>query len=234
MDLESVKAIALPETTGTAESALIRKISIPITWLLIKTNLTPNHVTLASFVLSLLSAAFFLGGSWIHSLIAALLLNLSTVLDYVDGEIARAKSLSTSGGALLDEFTDRLGRIVVIGAITWAAYNSDASPYIWLCGFVALGGTFLVLCTGRKVSSLRQNSKTSTGVKVWRRDSKLRKFLISGDTAHMLFITVSAIFNHLFVGLILIALSSFADAALRFAINYRSFRLSDKQMNPDT
>jgi hypothetical protein len=233
VDLESVKAVASPERSGTYTSLFIRKISIRVTWLLTRTNLTPNHVTLASFAFSLLSAAFFTGGTWPCYLVSALFLHIKLVLDCVDGELARAKSLRTRGGALLDEVVDRLGDIAVIGAITWAAYRSNPSAYVWLIGFVALGGTFLRLDIGTKVSLLRQSSEVPIDVKALRRDVKFRRFLIVGGDVNILVITVFAIFNRPFLGLILIAFATFADSAMRFAINYKSFLPGDRRADPD-
>jgi phosphatidylglycerophosphate synthase len=231
MDRESAKDTAVPDGTVTYTAAFIRTISKRVAHLLTRTNLVPNHITLASFVLSLLSVVFFLSGTWTHSLIAALLLNLSLVLDYVDGDLARAKSLSSRSGALLDEFTDKLGHIVIIGAITWAAYRGNPSAYVWLVGFAALGGPFLVGFTGMKVRQLRRDSKVPIDMKALKRDIKFRRLFISGSDVHVLFITISAILDHLLLGLVLIACSSFADSAVRFMTNYRSFQSGDRHAN---
>src|SRR5690606_41564202 len=52
------------------------------------TSITPNQVTFVSFLLTLISAIAFATG---HPLIAGLIAQLSSIVDGVDGEIARLK-----------------------------------------------------------------------------------------------------------------------------------------------
>src|SRR5215213_10377641 len=62
------------------------------------TKVTPNQVSLASFVVGLLAAAAFWQGDH-HALVAgALLYHISFVLDCVDGKIARLKGTGSVSG----------------------------------------------------------------------------------------------------------------------------------------
>ena len=67
-------------------------------------GITPNQVSVLSFLVALVSAAcFFLG----HVVGGAVLLHLASVLDGCDGEVARLKHLQSKMGDYLDAVLDR-------------------------------------------------------------------------------------------------------------------------------
>jgi CDP-L-myo-inositol myo-inositolphosphotransferase len=67
-------------------------------------GITPNQVSVLSFLVALVSAAcFFLG----HMVGGAVLLHLASVLDGCDGEVARLKHLQSKMGDYLDAVLDR-------------------------------------------------------------------------------------------------------------------------------
>jgi hypothetical protein len=67
------------------------------------TSLTPNQVTLISFILAIISGVAFWFGYFI---LGAFLYQLSYIFDIVDGSLARIKKISSAYGAFLDVFTD--------------------------------------------------------------------------------------------------------------------------------
>ncbi len=79
--------------------------------LVIKTGLTPNHVTVLAFVVGVISALFIANGEYI---IACALLLLSGLLDILDGTVARVTNKSSYVGAFLDMVFDRLVEASVI------------------------------------------------------------------------------------------------------------------------
>jgi len=62
------------------------------------TFVTPNQVTYLSVVVGFASGYSFSQGTWIASAIGGLLLELTLVLDCVDGQLARAKKWRVTGG----------------------------------------------------------------------------------------------------------------------------------------
>jgi hypothetical protein len=52
--------------------------------------LTPNLITLFSFVVPIVSVLFIIGGGTMNFIIAAILIHLSHVLDCMDGQMARS------------------------------------------------------------------------------------------------------------------------------------------------
>jgi len=86
--------------------------------LLRKTAITPNQVTFASLLVALGGAALMIAWrTWPGLIASALVLQLSYVLDCVDGQLARLKSMSTPVGAHLDFLMDELKAFVVLGAV---------------------------------------------------------------------------------------------------------------------
>lgn len=71
--------------------------------LLIKTNATPNQV---SAIILLLSGPMLIAGLYGQIAIAAIILQIASILDGVDGEIARTKCISSKFGGLLDTVSD--------------------------------------------------------------------------------------------------------------------------------
>ena len=77
--------------------------SIYITWLLLRTPITPNAVTLLSILSGVGGAYLLLYPNWKVKLAALFLFYLNLLLDRVDGEIARYKKQFSLKGIYLDE-----------------------------------------------------------------------------------------------------------------------------------
>ncbi len=80
--------------------------SRPITRALMQTPIRPNHITLFSWVVGLVGAAFLLGDTWMWVALGGTLLEIQCILDSCDGEIARLKHQGSKLGQWLDTLTD--------------------------------------------------------------------------------------------------------------------------------
>jgi len=92
---------------GLISRYINRKFSIKIfTPLLLKIHrrITPNQVSILSFIVSLISSLYFFLG---HAIIGGLLIQISSILDGSDGEIARLKHMQSSLGNFVDAILDR-------------------------------------------------------------------------------------------------------------------------------
>jgi phosphatidylglycerophosphate synthase len=95
-------------------AALIdRRLSRPVTALLLPWPITPSHVTLTSLVFGLAGAAGLATVSDAGRIAGVLALIVSIVLDCVDGEIARARFQQSATGARLDVIGDYLVNLAV-------------------------------------------------------------------------------------------------------------------------
>jgi hypothetical protein len=118
---------------GFYSTFVVRKLSKPLTGLAIRWRLSPNAITVISFVIGLLAAASFAAGNRWFVALGAVLLQLSLVIDCVDGEVARATRRFSTLGAWLDASTDRVKEYaayaglaagaVVMGVDSWRAWS---------------------------------------------------------------------------------------------------------------
>ncbi|MFQ5816608.1 MAG: CDP-alcohol phosphatidyltransferase family protein [Terriglobia bacterium] len=97
-----------------------RKISRPITAALARTHVTPNQVTIVSFLLALVGALLFVLG---QPLWAGLTVQLASIIDGVDGELARLKLKTSAWGTLLDSLLDRYADALILLAMGYYAYT---------------------------------------------------------------------------------------------------------------
>ena len=118
---------------GLVDTYLNRRCSRLLTRLFLRTPLTPNQITILSFLTGLLGASCFLLGSYGGPVIGSLLLQFSTVLDCVDGEVARVKMLESPLGQWLDITLDTVVHIAIflgVGVAVWKQDGLAAAPLL--------------------------------------------------------------------------------------------------------
>jgi phosphatidylglycerophosphate synthase len=114
----------------------LRKISKLFTWLAVRLKMTPNQVTLISFGIGLLSAYEFSKGSFWAIFTGAVLLQLSIIIDCVDGELARYTRQFSQLGAWLDAITDRIKEYLVFFALAYGAAKNGHDLWIPAMGMM--------------------------------------------------------------------------------------------------
>ena len=101
---------------------------------LARTRVTPNQVTLATLVVFVGGAAVLaLCPSWRALVGAAAILELSYVLDCVDGQLARLKAISSPVGAHLDFLMDEIKAFVLVAAVAirlWRGARADGARWL--------------------------------------------------------------------------------------------------------
>jgi len=122
---------------------LNRKLSRIFTRLLIHFPVTPNQVTLAGFLIGLLAAWLFLAGGYWPSLLGAVLFQLSTIVDLVDGELARLKFMESRLGKWLDHNCDNLVHLAIIASIAVSRFRATGEQFVLYLGGMAALGVFI-------------------------------------------------------------------------------------------
>ena len=119
----------------------VRSILDPIVNIALALHVTANMVTVLGLVIVVLAALLIGSGSLVAG---ALILMGGSLLDAVDGALARATGGGTPFGGFLDSTLDRAGEAIVYLAV--AAYYLQGSAPTWpvLAAFVALAGSFMV------------------------------------------------------------------------------------------
>lgn len=122
---------------GLVASVLSRPLARRLTPLALRAGLTPNVVTASSLVVGLAAAAAFaLGDRW-ALVVGAVLLQLSLVVDCVDGDIARYTRRFSATGAWLDASTDRLKEFACYGGLAWGA-DEGWGPWVLAAAMLTL------------------------------------------------------------------------------------------------
>jgi phosphatidylglycerophosphate synthase len=116
-----------------------------LVWMLRNTRVTPNQVSFFAIAVAAGGCATLIWWrTWLGLIVAGLLLQLAYVVDCVDGQLARIKSMASPVGALLDFMLDEVKAFMVIAAAATRLYLQSADPR-WL--LIGLGGLF-VAATG--------------------------------------------------------------------------------------
>jgi CDP-diacylglycerol--glycerol-3-phosphate 3-phosphatidyltransferase len=122
---------------------------------LARTGVTPNMLTAAGVTLCVVGAVlvyfeyrsewfFFFGG---------LAFVIGSILDILDGALARAGGKQTPFGGFLDSTLDRVGEGVVLGAIA-LVFMRDGQELALALAVAAIGGSFLVPYARAKAEGL--------------------------------------------------------------------------------
>jgi len=132
-------------TDGPISRYINRRVSTRITNFILKHEipLTPNQVSIISFIIGILAALLY---SQDHLIWGAILLETSSIVDGVDGELARAKAMSSPRGGYLDTILDRFVDITVYLGLLWPFLwnETNSLPLIAFLTFLAVTGDLLV------------------------------------------------------------------------------------------
>ncbi len=110
---------------GFYSTFVVRRASKPLTRIALKLGMSPNLITFFSFIIGIGAALSFATGQWPWLVAGALLLQLSLIVDCVDGEVARATRKFTALGAWLDASTDRVKEFAAYAGLAIGATRMD-------------------------------------------------------------------------------------------------------------
>ncbi len=126
---------------GLVSRYLNRPLSRPIARLLANTPATPNQVTILSTLIAFGAGWLLVGGANVWAGIA---IHVSSVVDGVDGDLARLTGRSSRFGAVLDAVLDRYADAAILGGMAWWALRHERFGGALMLGLIALIGAFAV------------------------------------------------------------------------------------------
>jgi len=202
---------------------ITRFISRQLTRQILKTPLTPNQITLISFMVGLGSAACFLLGNYGMGVAGGGLLLLSTWIDCTDGEVARLKFLESSLGKQLDIICDNLVHMAVFFSIGWGLYASTGNDLFIILGGLAVLGcliSFILLSpeivkskmSANELKPFKEGGKSITD-KLANRDFTYFLFFMALIARLDIFLALTAAGSNIFAGYLLY--KKFKTASLR-------------------
>ena len=101
------------------------------------TCFTPNQVTYLSVLVGFVSGYSFSQGTWVSSIAGGVLLELTLILDCVDGQLARAKNMASDLGRLIDGIAGYFAYLAVVYGII-VGYPDFQSALIVIAVFTVL------------------------------------------------------------------------------------------------
>jgi len=200
-------------TDGPVSRHLNRPISTRITKLLLRTSVTPNAISLASFALGILGSVLFFRKGYTNLAIGGVLTQLSSIVDGCDGEIARLKHQVTEFGGWFDAVLDRYADAFLLLGLTWHACQPDISLTVILIGFMAIIGTLLNSYTADKYDGFMKKQLGSRG-----------HYFRIGRDVRMFVVFLGALFNQPVATLALIALATNVENVRRVVLLHRNER----------
>lgn len=214
---EAVLLDALGRATHATDSLLSRHIHRPIsrfiTKRLARTAATPNMVTLFTIMVGLAGAFFLAQGAYAPQVLGSLLFLSSTILDGVDGEMARLKLKETVLGHYLDIVGDNVVHVAVFFGIAFGLYRHTADPvYLHALWFLLCGFAFCALAVQRVMG--HGPEKHGSGEAPW-----LAALLVNRDFAYV--VVALALLHRLSWFLIAAAAGTYVVALTLFAISFK-------------
>jgi CDP-diacylglycerol---glycerol-3-phosphate 3-phosphatidyltransferase len=139
--------------TGYTDGA--RQLASRSVRVLTESRVTPNQLTALGFALNLVSAVLLYQEDYIA---AAVVFLVGSIIDILDGALARSRGQATPFGAFIDSTTDRISEGAVLCAATLVfARHGDTWPVAAV--FVALVASFLVSYTRARAEALGLEGK---------------------------------------------------------------------------
>ncbi len=189
---------------GPVSYWLNRPISIRLSRFLVNFNVTPNHISLFSFGLSVIAAGLFAQGNYWLLALGGIIAQFASIIDGSDGEVGRLKYLSSDYGAWFDAVLDRYADAFLLFGLTWYVYGQNFSAWVLGTGFMAIIGSFMLSYTADKYDKLME-SRIHKGIRIGR---DVRVFLIF----------CGAIFNQAYLILMVIAVVMNLETIRRIVI----------------
>jgi CDP-diacylglycerol--glycerol-3-phosphate 3-phosphatidyltransferase len=146
------RAAAIKQGYTTGARSLASRSVVGLT----RTRVTPNALTASGVLLCAAASvlALFQGRNEILFFwLAALLFVVGSLLDVLDGALARAGGKTTPFGAFLDSTTDRISEGFMLTAIAYVL-AVDHHPVFVAVAVLAVAGSFLVSYTRAKAEAL--------------------------------------------------------------------------------
>ena len=201
---------------------------------LLKTNITPNQITVFWILLEVVAALFMLGNYWLRITGIFIFNVLVNLLDYTDGNVARLKNIKTHAGIYLDYIGIFLGMPLMLLFLGLGIYLRDEN----LSGLY-LGGLCCIFLLYEKLfvtnASWFGSEKWPQLKEVYRASSLSKKNLFSylselfrrTQPLNLLFFGI--VLDYLIYTLVIYTIISFLAMVKKLVSQYRAISKLDRE-----
>jgi len=177
---EAERRLMRDQGRKTRDGPVSRHLNRPISrWLsryLVRTTVTPNQISLISWMLSCVAAGLMALGGYPALAIGGALAQLASVIDGCDGEVARLKQCQSEFGGWFDAVLDRYADAVLLFGLMWHEFAATGANLSVVLGFAAIVGSFLNSYTADKYDGLM--AQRLQGAAYFRLGRDVRVFVI--------------------------------------------------------
>jgi 1L-myo-inositol 1-phosphate cytidylyltransferase / CDP-L-myo-inositol myo-inositolphosphotransferase len=190
------------DSDGPISRFLNRPVSTRISMAIAHLPLSPDLLSLLVLVLAI-GAGFLLGAG--RGVAGGIAVQAVSILDGVDGEVARLRLRASPRGAMLDGILDRLADAAIIGGMgVWALDAAPAEPVLWLTALSVAGSLLSMASKDRaKLLGLPAAPEHQIG------------WILGGRDGRFLLIALSAAGGLPILGLVVTAAASFVSLFMR-------------------
>ncbi|HLS16700.1 MAG TPA: NTP transferase domain-containing protein [Paenalcaligenes sp.] len=140
------RALLRHASQKNSDGPIARWLNRPVSQLLsryfIRWRWSPNSISLLAFIIALLGALCLAQPQYHWLATGGILVQLASIVDGSDGEVARVQHRSSAYGGWFDALLDRYADIAVLSALTWHVINHHDPIWMWL-GISAIAGSFV-------------------------------------------------------------------------------------------
>ncbi len=191
------------ESDGPISRYFNRPISTRLSMALAHLPIHPDVVSLVAFGVALAAAFLLARGAGIA---AAILVQLASIVDGMDGEIARLRIRSSARGAFLDGVLDRLADAAVVAGLAEWALSSGSSPR-------TIAALAVAAATGSALSMATKDRITALGIPP--APERWIGLLMGGRDARLLIAALAAVLGRPVVALATISITTGASLVAR-------------------
>ncbi len=208
---------------GLVSRFLNRPVSLRLSSLAIKARLTPNMLSLISFTLAIAAGVGFGFGLLIP---AAIGVQLASIVDGSDGEVARARFMTSRWGGMMDSMLDRVADAAILGGI--GVYLLQGEVHWWEIAPV------IAAIAGAPMSMMAKDRYAIATGRRWVAGSSdgVGRYLLAGRDGRLFIIFLGGIFGLLVPALWYIAIVSAVLLVWRMAQMWREMRPAPTTVAP--
>jgi CDP-L-myo-inositol myo-inositolphosphotransferase len=190
------------DSDGPISRFLNRPVSTRISMSIAHLPLSPDLLSFLVLVLAIVAGLVLGAGRGVAGGIAV---QAVSILDGVDGEVARLRLRASPRGAMLDGILDRLADAAIIGGMgVWALDGAPAEPVLWLT-VLSLAGSLLSMASKDRAKLLGLPSAPEHRI----------GWMLGGRDGRLLLIAISAAAGLPIVGLVVTAAASVVSLCTR-------------------
>ena len=200
---------------GLVSQYLNRPVSLRLSGLAIRFGLTPNMLSVLSFLLAIAAGVGFGFGLLIPAAIGA---QAASIVDGSDGEVARARFMTSRWGGMMDSMLDRVADAVILGGIGVYLLQGEAQWWEIAPAIAAIAGA--------PMSMMAKDRFTIAMGRKWVAGSSdgVGRYLLAGRDGRLFIIFLGGLTGLLVVALWYIAVVSAVLLVWRMAQMWRRMR----------